>query len=74
MSSSPLSRRALEELAELNADYQDLLVRLGDPENALTAAGRPADELRALAAEADDAVRLANEAGRGLVIHPPSAE
>ena len=67
-------RRALEELAELNADYQDLLVRLGDPENALTAAGRPADELRALAAEADDAVRLANEAGRGLVIQPPSAE
>ena len=64
-------RRALEELAELNADYQDLLVRLGDPENALTAAGRPADELRALAAEADDAVRRANEAGRGLVIPPP---
>ena len=40
-------RRALEELAELNADYEDLLVRLGDPENALTAAGRPAGELRA---------------------------
>jgi hypothetical protein len=66
-------RRALEELAGLNADYEDLLVRLGDPENALTAAGRPADELRALAAEADDAVRLANEAGRGLVIPPPAA-
>jgi hypothetical protein len=67
-------RRALEELAELNADYQDLLVRLGDQENALTTAGRPADELRALAAEADDAVRLANEAGRGLVIPPPAAD
>ena len=66
-------RRALEELAELNADYEDLLVRLDDPENALTTAGRPAEELRALAAEADDAVRLANEAGRGLVIPPPAA-
>ena len=66
-------RRALEELAELNADYEDLLVRLDDPENALTTAGRPADELRALAAEADDAVRRANEAGRGLVIPPPAA-
>ena len=67
-------QRALEQLAELNADYEDLLVRLDDPENALTTAGHPADELRALAAEADDAVRLANEAGRGLVIQPPSAE
>ena len=67
-------RRALEELAELNADYQDLLVRLGDPENALTAAGRPADELRALAAEADDAVRLANEAGRALILPPAGAD
>jgi hypothetical protein len=63
-------RRALEELAGLNADYEDLLVRLGDQENALTADGRPAGELRALAAAADDAVRRANEAGRALVIPP----
>jgi hypothetical protein len=61
-------RRALEELAGLNADYEDLLVRLGDQENALTADGRPADELRALAAAADEAVRRANEAGRALII------
>jgi hypothetical protein len=66
-------RRALEDLAELNADYEDLLVRLGDQDSALTAAGRPADELRALAAEAEDAVRRANEAGRALVIPPPAA-
>ena len=64
-------RRALEELARLNGDYQELLVRLGDVDDALTAAGRPAGELRIMAAEADDAVRLANEAGRALVI--PSA-
>jgi hypothetical protein len=64
-------RRALEELARLNGDYQELLVRLGDVDDALTAAGRPAGELRTMAAEADDAVRLANEAGRALVI--PSA-
>lgn len=61
-------RRALEELAGLNADYEDLLVRLGDAENALGGAGRPAGELRAMAAEAQDAVRRANEAGRALVI------
>jgi hypothetical protein len=64
-------RRALEELSALNADYEDLLVRLGDGENALAAAGRPADELRAMAAEADDAVRLANEAGRALILPVP---
>ncbi len=64
-------RRALEDLARLNGDYQELLVRLGDVDDALTAAGRPAGELRTMAAEADDAVRLANEAGRALVI--PSA-
>jgi hypothetical protein len=64
-------RRALEELAALNADYEDLLVRLGDAENALGVTGRPAGELRAMAAEADDAVRRANEAGRALVIPPP---
>jgi len=64
-------RRALEELAGLNADYEDLLVRLGDAENALAVTGRPAGELRAMAAEADDAVRRANEAGRALVIPPP---
>jgi hypothetical protein len=66
-------RRAIEELTALNADYEDLLVRLGDSDNALTAAGPPADELRALAAEAEDAVRLANEAGRALIIPPPAA-
>jgi hypothetical protein len=67
-------RRALEELAALNADYEDLLVRLGDAENALAVTGRPAGELRAMAAEADDAVRRANEAGRALVIPPPVTE
>jgi hypothetical protein len=61
-------RRALEELATLNGDYAELLVRLGDVDDALTAVGRPAGELRAMAAEADDAVRLANEAGRALMI------
>ncbi|HEX4287271.1 MAG TPA: hypothetical protein VH021_00030 [Trebonia sp.] len=61
-------RRALEELARLNGDYAELLVRLGDAEDPLTAAGRPAVELRAMAAEADAAVRLANEAGRALVL------
>jgi hypothetical protein len=63
-------RRALEELAGLNGDYQELLVRLGDLEDALTEAGRPAGELRAMAAVADDAVRLANEAGRALILPP----
>jgi hypothetical protein len=63
-------RRALEELAGLNGDYAELLVRLGDQDDALTAVGRPAGELRAMAAEADDAVRLANEAGRALMIPP----
>ena len=65
-------RRAIEELTELNADYEDLLVRLGDQEDTFTSAGRPAGELRAMAAEADNAVRLANEAGRALVI--PAAD
>jgi hypothetical protein len=64
-------RRALEELAGLNGDYAELLVRLGDADDALTAAGRSAGELRAMAAEADDAVRRANEAGRALIL--PSA-
>jgi hypothetical protein len=63
-------RRALEELARLNGDYAELLVRLGDLDDALTAAGRPAGELRAMAAAADDAVRRANEAGRALLIPP----
>jgi hypothetical protein len=63
-------RTALEELASLNSDYQELLVRLGDRDDALTAAGGPAGELRAMAAEADDAVRLANEAGRALILPP----
>lgn len=66
-------QRAIEELAALNADYEDLLVRLGDQDDALTDAGRPAGELRAMTAAADDAVRRANEAGRALVI-PPAGE
>ena len=61
-------RGAIEKLAALNADYEELLVRLDDPEDAFSEAGRPAGELRAMAAEADDAVRLANEAGRALII------
>jgi hypothetical protein len=61
-------RRALEELAGLNGDYAELLVRLGDADDPLTEAGRPAGELRAMAAEADAAVRLANEAGRALIL------
>ena len=61
-------RAALEDLARLNGDYQELLVRLGDADDALTPAGRPAGELRAMAAEADDAVRRANDAGRALLI------
>lgn len=65
-------RGALGELAGLNGDYAELLVRLGDLDDALTAAGRPAGELRAMAAAADDAVRRANEAGSALVI--PSAD
>jgi hypothetical protein len=67
-------RRALEDLARLNGDYAELLVRLGDEDDALTAAGRPAGELRAMAAEADDAVRLANEAGRALILPPAGAD
>jgi hypothetical protein len=61
-------RRAIEELTALNADYEDLLVRLGDQEDMFTSGGRPAGELRAMAAEADNAVRLANEAGRTLIL------
>jgi hypothetical protein len=64
--------QAIGELAALNADYEELLVRLGDADDALTDAGRPAGELRAMTAEAQDAVRLANEAGRALTI--PSAD
>ena len=63
-------RRSLEELARLNSDYAEVLVRLGDLDDALTAAGRPAGELRAMTAAADDAVRRANEAGRALVLPP----
>jgi hypothetical protein len=64
-------KRAIAELADLNPDYEELLIRLGEPGNALTVTGHSGDELRAVAAEADDAVRRANEAGRALVI--PSA-
>ena len=61
-------KQAIEELAELNPDYEELLTRLGEAGNALRVTGRSGDELRAVAAEADDAVRSANEAGRALVI------
>jgi hypothetical protein len=64
-------QRAIAELADLNPDYEELLIRLGEPGNALTVTGHSGDELRAVAAAADDAVRRANEAGRALVI--PSA-
>jgi hypothetical protein len=64
-------KKAIADLADLNPDYQELLVRLGETGNALTVTGHSGDELRAVAAEADDAVRRANEAGRALVI--PSA-
>lgn len=64
-------QRAIAELAELNADYEELLVRLGDQDNALAPNGSPATELRAMTKEADDAVRLANEAGRALIIGSP---
>lgn len=63
-------QRAIEELAALNADYEELLIRLGDTDDALTDAGRPARELRVMAAEADDAVRHANDAGRALLLPP----
>lgn len=65
-------RRAIEELTALNADYEEILLRLGDGDDALTGSGRPAGELRAMAAEADDAVRRANEAGRALILPPPA--
>jgi len=64
-------KRVIAELADLNPDYEELLIRLGEPGNALTVTGHSGDELRAVAAAADDAVRRANEAGRALVI--PSA-
>lgn len=65
-------QRAIEDLAALNADYEELLVRLGDTDDPLTDVGRPAVELRAMAAEAGDAVRSANEAGRALILPPAS--
>ena len=61
-------QRALQELADLNPDYEELLARLGGSDNVLTATGHLADELRAVAHEADEAVRRANEAGRTLVL------
>jgi hypothetical protein len=61
-------KQAIEELAELNPDYEELLSRLGEAGSALSVTGRSGDESRAVAAEADDAVRRANEAGRALVI------
>jgi hypothetical protein len=65
-------QRAIAELAALNADYEELLVRLGDADDALTTEDRPAVELRAMTAEAHEAVRRANEAGRALTL-PPAA-
>ena len=59
---------AIAELAELNPDYEELLTRLGDTENALSSSTYSADELRAVADDADEAVRLANEAGRSLIL------
>jgi hypothetical protein len=64
-------KRVIAELADLNPQYEELLVRLREPDNALTVTGHSGDELRAVAAAADDAVRRANEAGRALVL--PSA-
>ena len=64
-------QQAIVELAGLNPDYEELLIRLGEQGNGLSVTGHTADELRAVAAAADDAVRRANEAGRALVI--PSA-
>lgn len=61
-------QQAIADLAELNPDYEELLARLGDTENALSPTGHPADQLRAVADDADEAVRQANEAGRSLVL------
>jgi len=63
-------QRAIAELAGLNVDYEELLVRLGDTDDALGDAGHPAGELRAMTAAADDAVHRANEAGRALILPP----
>jgi hypothetical protein len=65
-------RRAVEELAALNPDYEELLVRLDEPGSAPAVGGALADELRAVTAAADDAVRRANEAGRALAIPSPA--
>ena len=61
-------QRALQELAGLNQDYEELLARLGGSDNVLTAVDDVADELRAVAREADQAVRRANDAGHTLVL------
>jgi hypothetical protein len=67
-------QRAIEELARLNPGYEELLVRLGEPDTTLSLTGRAADELRAVAAEGDAAVRRACEAGRALVMPAGPAE
>ncbi|HEY0935222.1 MAG TPA: hypothetical protein VGD91_15950 [Trebonia sp.] len=54
-------QRALGELAALNADYEELLIRLDEPGGGL----------RSVAAEAEAAVRRANEAGRALNVRTP---
>ena len=64
-------QRAIADLAGLNADYEELLIRLGDTDDALTGAGRPAGELREMTAVAQDAVRRANDAGRALLLPAP---
>jgi hypothetical protein len=64
-------KRVIAELADLNPQYEELLIRLGEQGNALTVTGHSGDELRAVAAAADDAVRRANMAARALVL--PSA-
>jgi len=61
-------QRAIQQLADLNPDYEELLSRIGGSDNVLSATGVVADELRAVAREAADAVRRANEAGHALIL------
>jgi hypothetical protein len=61
-------KKALEELADLNPAYQEVLAQLGGSENQLSASGQIAEEVRLVVDEADEAVRRANEAGRSLVV------
>jgi hypothetical protein len=61
-------KRALDELATLNPDYQELLAKLDVTGNALSPQSPAADQLRYIAAAAAEAVRQANEAGRSLTL------